>query len=92
MKVVPAVREEEPEGGRKLRRVASGRWSNPPLSATDSRAEQSPGDGHCTLAPLGQTEGRGPVRTTGGQGRATSPYGFSRGEHPGERTLDVAAG
>src|SRR5262245_24502207 len=39
-------------GRKKLRSVPSGRWSKPPLCSTYSRAEKSPGGGHCSLAPL----------------------------------------
>jgi hypothetical protein len=95
MKVVLSACEEGPEEG-KLRRGSSVRWSKPLLFATDSRVEKSPEGGHRDLEPMAldktSAKGRGAVQTTGGQRRATSPYGFSRGEDPEERTLDVAAG
>jgi hypothetical protein len=76
----------------KLRRVAGGSWSKPPRFATDSDGEQALEADDWRWSPWVKLGAGGRQKRPEGIRRATSPYGFIRGEDPEELSPDVAAG
>jgi len=91
MKVIGAVREEGPEGGRSSGGYRAVRGLNRRVLRRIRERRKALKAGAAFWSSRA-TGGRGDGRTARGQQRATSSCGFSRGKDPEERTLDVAAG